>query len=136
MKFACNGTQLFIIIEDKLEWFMLRDATGDGSLEIDIDATNFDVFFPEWEEYVNPIDIFGTLHNDDAFRFETLEVIFRNGVTDEGEGEYGIEKIELVTPNYPPEDIDPEFADDTYSVEDCDGIAQVTLHLNPPAPEV
>lgn len=130
MIFAANGTQLFLIIEDAFEWFDLRDRTGDGTLEIIIERDNINVFFPGWDDYIDPNNAFKTIRYNDACRFKTLEVIFRNGVVSEGEGVYSIVLTET------PEDIDMEGEDLDGTLEDLIGGLTITIHLTPPAPEV
>lgn len=130
MIFAANGTRLFLIIEDGFEWFDLRDRTGDGTLEIVIDRDNIEVFFPGWSDYIDPDNATKSLRYSDACRFHTLEVIFRNGVEDDGEGVYSIMMYDT------PEDdgvFGDEFGDD---LDDMFCGLTLTLHTLPPVPEV
>ena len=131
MIFAANGTQLFLIIEDSFEWFALCDRAGDGALEIIIDRDNIDVFFPGWDDYIDPENAFRTLRYDDACRFQTLEVIFRNGVEEEGEGIYDITMYDT------PED-DDEFEEEAFdgTLDDLLGSLTITIYPVPPLPEV
>ena len=109
----------------------LGDRAGDGALEIIIDRDNIDVFFPGWDDYIDPENAFRTLRYDDACRFQTLEVIFRNGVEEEGEGIYDITMYDT------PED-DDEFEEEAFdgTLDDLLGSLTITIYPVPPLPEV
>lgn len=92
MKFSQKNNQLTILIEDDYEWLEMFDRSSKSSniIEISINKSNVDFFFPNRKVYINDDDIEQRLI-DDANRFETIRLVVADDVTDKnGEGVFEV----------------------------------------------
>lgn len=92
MKFSENNNQLTILIEDDYEWLEMFDRSSKSSniIEISINKSNVDFFFPNREIYINDDDVEQRLI-DDANRFETIKLVVADDVMDKnGEGVFEV----------------------------------------------
>ncbi len=92
MEFSEKNNQLTIIIEDDYEWLEMFDRSSKSSniIEISINKTNVDFFFPNRKFYINDDDIEQRLI-DDANRFETIRLVVADDVMDKnGKGVFEV----------------------------------------------
>lgn len=90
MKFSENNKQLTILIEDLYEWLEMFDAGTSNIIQIDINPSNVDFFFPNRKNYINDDDLEQKLI-DDANRFNTIKLTVAEGIMEKnGEGVFEV----------------------------------------------
>ena len=90
MKFSEKKKQLTILIEDEYEWLEIFDAGTSNIIQIDINPSNVDFFFPNRKKYINDDDLEQKLI-DDANRFDTIKLTVADGIMEKnGEGVFEV----------------------------------------------
>ena len=90
MKFSEKNKQLTILIEDLYEWLEMFDAGTSNIIQIDINPSNVDFFFPNRKKYINDDDLEQKLI-DDANRFDTIKLTVADGIMEKnGEGVFEV----------------------------------------------
>ena len=90
MKFSEKNKQLTILIEDEYEWLEIFDAGTSNIIQIDINPSNVDFFFPNRKKYINDDDLEQKLI-DDANRFDTIKLTVAEGIMEKnGEGVFEV----------------------------------------------
>lgn len=90
MKFSEKKKQLTILIEDVYEWLEIFDAGTSNIIQIDINPSNVDFFFPNRKKYINDDDLEQKLI-DDANRFDTIKLTVAEGIMEKnGEGVFEV----------------------------------------------
>ena len=90
MKFSEKNKQLTILIEDEYEWLEMFDAGTSNIIQIDINPSNVDFFFPNRKKYINDDDLEQKLI-DDANRFDTIKLTIAEGIMEKnGEGVFEV----------------------------------------------
>ena len=90
MKFSEKNKQLTILIEDLYEWLEMFDAGTSNIIQIDVNPSNVDFFFPNRKKYINDDDLEQKLI-DDANRFDTIKLTVAKDIMDKsGEGVFDV----------------------------------------------
>lgn len=81
-------------IENMWDWMELFDNGIEGEIELELDAENLDVFFPDWDTYIDEDNPFGSLKMEDINAIKTLHILIADDVQEvedlEGEGTYDV----------------------------------------------
>ena len=83
-----------LTIENFWDWMELFDNGVDDEIEFDLDAEILDVFFPDWDTYIDEDDPYGSLKMEDIKAIKTFHILIADDVQEvedlEGEGFYDV----------------------------------------------
>jgi len=89
-----NKETVVLTIENFWDWMELFDNGAEDEIEFELDAENLDVFFPDWDTYIDEDDPFGSLKMEDINAIKTLHILIADDVQEvedlEGEGFYEV----------------------------------------------
>ncbi len=89
-----NKETIVITVENFWDWMDLFDNGALDEIEFDLDAENLDVFFPDWDTYIDEGNPFGSLKMEDIKAIKTLHILIATDVQEledlEGEGFYDV----------------------------------------------
>ena len=81
-------------IKNMWDWMELFDNGVEDEIELELDAENLDVFFPDWDTYIDEDNPFGSLKMEDINAIKTLHILIADDVQEvedlEGEGTYDV----------------------------------------------
>ncbi len=83
-----------LTIENMWDWMELFDNGVENEIEFELDAEDLDVFFPDWDTYIDENKPFDTLKMEDIKAIKTLHILIATEVQEvedlEGEGIYEV----------------------------------------------
>lgn len=89
-----NKETIVITVENFWDWMDLFDNGALDEIEFDLDAESLDAFFPDWDNYVDENNPFGSLKMEDIKAIKTLHILIATDVQEledlEGEGFYEV----------------------------------------------
>ena len=131
-----NKETIVITVENFWDWMDLFDNGALDEIEFDLDAESLDAFFPDWDNYVDENNPFGSLKMEDIKAIKTLHILIATDVQEledlEGEGFYDVVGCECDLANTALNQVDaqePDFED----FQDYTGT--VTFKITPDHPE-
>lgn len=94
MLISREGNTIVITIENFWDWMDIFDNGVVDEISFDLDAENLDVFFPDWDTYVDEDNPFDSLKLEEIKAIKTLHVLIATDVQEledlEGEGFYEV----------------------------------------------
>lgn len=89
-----NKETVAITIENFWDWMELFDNGIVDEIEFELDAENLDVFFPDWDTYIDEDNPYGSLKMEDIQSIKNLNIMIATDVQEvedlEGEGMYEV----------------------------------------------
>lgn len=89
-----NNETVVLTIENFWDWMELFDNGVDDEIEFELDAEILDVFFPDWDTYIDENKPFETLKMEDIKAIKTFHILIADDVQEvedlEGEGFYEV----------------------------------------------
>ena len=130
------GNTIGITIENFWDWMDLFDNGVADEISFDMDAEILDVFFPDWDTFVDSDHPFESLKMDDLKHIDTIHILIATDVQEvedlEGEGFYNVVACECDLANTALDQVDAEQPD----FEDfLDYTGTVTFKITPDHPE-
>lgn len=89
-----NKETVIMTIENMWDWMELFDNGVEDEIELELDAENLDVFFPDWDTYIDEDNPFRSLKMEDIKAIKTFHILIADDVQEvedlEGEGTYDV----------------------------------------------
>ena len=94
------GRRLNLIVQNDFDWLQLFDDQKQrNEIPIVLNEGNMDFFYPNWRTEYDHANIPGTIDELVANRFDSISIVFSEGVTFEvGEGRYEITAFAIAFP--------------------------------------
>lgn len=94
MLLSRGGNTIVITIENLWDWMDLFDNEVADEISFDLDAEILDVFFPDWDTYVDSDHPFESLKIEDVKQIDSIHILIATDVKEveglEGEGFYNV----------------------------------------------
>ena len=122
---------IVLTIENFWDWMALFDNGVEDEIEFELNAEILDVFFPDWDLYVDETNPFGSLNMEDINAIKVLHILIATDVKEiedlEGEGIYEVVGCKC--------DLSEEGEDTSFEAFlNCTGIATFKVTPNHPVP--
>lgn len=112
-----NKDTIVITIENLWDWMDLFDNGVKDEISLDLDSEILDVFFPDWDTYVDEEKPFDSLNLEDINAIKILHVVIATDVQEiedlDGEGLYDVLSCDCILANAELEQVNeqPDFED-------------------------
>ena len=128
-----EDNKIVITVENFWDWMDLFDNGKEDEITFELNAEILDVFFPDWDTYIDEESPFESLKMEDIKKIETIHILIAEDVPEveglDGEGMYDVVGGEcyLMAKN-------PETEEDRNFEEFLDYTGVVTFKIKPDHP--
>ena len=134
MLISRGDNTIVITIENFWDWMDLFDNGKEDEITFELNAEILDVFFPDWDTYIDEDSPFESLKMEDIKKIETIHIKIAEDVPEveglDGEGMYNVEGGECYLMAK-----DPETGEDRGFEDFLDYTGTVTFKITPDHPE-